>query len=664
MPNILYILDDKVDLESFAKYVKKKASPNLYICPLTVDSDLIKRAEKLLSGYGRVRVLNFVKKFNENAFLYRKRFIQFISDFSKGKNEKTINLRKYFAYEEGLSLWWLSLVRETSTFKKKSYHSLAKLITIDKFADEHDIDELYTDIQDDLLKRGIAGNRGKKKAVLEGLPRNNGMPEAGLFFVKTLGFLIFFCLKKIVFKFIYGWDLKKRLKYLAGSKFVFATYFPFADKELLKKNIFKNEYFGALHLTAEKLHRNRVSYIAIFHTNTGFNMKKVLLAKKINLWGQNVLIPEELISFGNIWKTFCGFIRISFRYFKIIPYLRKNFNFNYGKDLKIWDMFTFEWNYSFSGTYAASNILYYYMFSNVMQKISGDALVIYPAEFSGWEGALNIAGKKFNNIKTLGIQHSSLPLLMLTYFNAPCDLASENFREGFPMPDYLGTSGELPRRMFIENGWEAKKVFNIGAIRYQALAKFLKKEVNWKKREKRVVVTLTSIDEENRDVLLMLWQAFRDAKDISFIIKSHPLFDLKKFMRTIDFNMKNKRFIFDTLTPTRELLISSRAVIVAGSSASIDGAACQCPVVIPRLSCVADMNPLTGVNEKLVRYVDNKDELFNTVSSLVHSDYPPVDAGQFKTFVKDYFDIASHEDEYFKRLEKTLLCQKGRIGYA
>jgi len=634
MKNILYIIDDRSNPQRFLKCIEKRKNKdllNFYICPITVDNKAISRISSLLSGYGRIVSLPFIKEFHKNAFSHKDRFIKFLSDFSSGNGKDLINLRRYFTCPfDVFSLWWLSLVEEKSTVKTNSYHNLAKLITIVDFQHDYAIDEIYADIENEDLKKAVFKNKGQRKINIKSGFKNNTPVILMSHFIKALGYAVFFIIRKCILYIISRDGSAKRWAMLKKSKFLFVTYFPFADRKLLDKNIFKNNYLGPLQTSIERQYKNELSWIGMLQDNSGLNISTMRLARQVNGWGYSLFLPEEL-------------------------YIARNFIFDYGKTVNIWDLFQDEWVYSFFGTYLMGNLLYYHIFCNAVSEIKKEAVVIYPSELVAWENALNIACKKNKEVKTVGIQHSSVPLLILKYFHSADDLKEGNMVDSFPAPRYLATTGEIPMKILVSGGWPKERVFNIGAIRYHRLLKLLEKETDWNKRDKRVVVALSIVKEEAREILSILKETFRDKDICTFVIKPHPACPVNDIFKAMGIESADNKFKLEINDiPLEDLLLSSRAVLVASSAASLNGIACQCPVIIPRLSCMADMNPLSGINEELASYVTNSHELMETVRSIVDSSTSPVEFDKSRAFINNYFTLMNGEDEYFRRLAREV----------
>lgn len=663
MTRILYIIDNKVNTDEFIKYIENKAVKErfiFYICPITIDSDSVSHVREKLLRFGEVAILPFIARFNENGFLYKDKFIRFLSDFSSGRNANSVSLRKYFAYPFGnFSTWWFSLIAEKNTAKSRMYHDFIKLITIFDFRNDYSTNEIYIDIEDNNLKKAILRNKEREKITAQIRPKDKLGVSLITYFTKALGYFVFFIIRKGILFISAGPSIKKRINLLKDTKFLLITFFPFAaDRESLKKNIFKNKTFGPLEESLEERYKGEITWIGVEKEYSGLNVEDIKLAKKINAWGYNLFLQEELITSRELLTGFFIFLFLSFKFLMKIPYLSRNFIFDNKKRINLWDIFQEGWIYSFFGSNLMGGLFYYRIFSNIMSTIRKEAVVIYPAELQWWENALNIARQRNKKIKTVGIQHSSAPFLFLSYFNSPADFNCGNGLEAFPAPDYLGTCGSIPAKLLVDSGWPKEKIFDIGAIKYHKLSRFLEKEIEWNQREKKIVVALSMIKEESHELLLMLRQSFGNEDICTFIIRPHPatITLINDFIKVSGIDTFGKKFILDVDTPLENLLVTSRALIVASSTVSLDAVACQCPVVIPRLSCMVDMNPVSNVIEGLVIYTHSQEELKVAVRSIVDSEKSPIEFSKCKSFFNEYFTIVDNEDGYFMRLQERVMA--------
>lgn len=662
MKRILYIVDDKADPKSFLDHIrriKNKEDLSFFICPVTTNNNFISAVKDGLSEFGNTELLPFVEEFNKNAFLYKDRFIKFLSDFSSGRQDGLISLKKHFMHPfDNFSLWWLSLIQEKSTVKKESYHNLAKLVTIVDLLRNYSPDEVYLDIQNRELKWSILRNKGGIRLVLKERSLNNGLVLLAVSLVKAIGYVALFIVRKCIIYFIFRRDRSKKVSSLKNSKFLLVTYFPFreAENRIFNGGIFKSKYFGSLQASLEGRHKDEISWMGILQYSSRLNIKTIKLIKRMNACGYRIFLPEELISLHEVATSTFVFFRACLRFLKIIPYLARRFGIDTdtaGK-VNIWDIYRGEWVGSFFDSYLVAGLLYYRIFLNLIPRLQHKAVIMYPAELHAWENALNIARKKHKGVKTIGIQHSSVSLLQLNYFNAPVDLKYEDAIDSFPLPDCLGCSGKIPMQLLINNGWPKEKIFLLGAVRYHGLSSLLKERVHWGSRPKKITVALSHTKFEVEELLSALKQAFHNNNICTFLIKPHILYPLRDIIRLVDSGYFGRNFKLCIDEPLDELMSSSRAVITTGSTASLDGILCQCLVIIPKLSCRVVMNPLSEDSDGFAIYVSNQDELSYAVTSVINSKDSPIEFSKIKPFIDGYFAFADREDEYYLRLENEL----------
>ena len=215
-------------------------------------------------------------------------------------------------------------------------------------------------------------------------------------------------------------------------------------------------------------------------------------------------------------------------------------------------------------------------------------------------------------------------------------------------------SGKIPMQLLVDNGWPKEKIFVLGAVRYHELSKLLQEEIDWGRRPKKITIALSHAKFEVEELLSILKQAFCDNDICTFLIKPHILYPVRDIIRLVNSSYSGHNFKLCINEPLEDLMISSRAVITTGSTASLDGIICQCPVIIPKLSCRIVMNPLTEDNDGFAIYVSNQDELISAVTSVVNSKESPIEFSKIKPFINGYFAFAGTEDEYYLRLENKL----------
>jgi len=406
----------------------------------------------------RVNVLDFLKLFNKTALSAKDTYVKFISDFANLEVSKGCNIKQYFKFPfKDFSVWWFSLIAEKSTLKTDSYQRLIKILTILDISNGSHCDEIWLDISDyniaSLITRHYA--QAKVKAVnlrrygikkrLSGSARPILMFISALARFKNLSMKTFFVRKSMG-------DSKDRKRKLRESDFLLVTCFPLLDEDRLKENVFIDKYYQPLQAALAKHYKGRFSWLGMILEFAGYDLKKsTSLAKQVNDWGDNLICCEEFLNLWDLIVVLWGYFYIYARFMLKKSWIMNNFKYP-GIKTNLWPVFGDDWFLSFGGWHLIDGIASYRVFKNLRAFLRKDARVLYLAEMYSWEKALNIALSGPERIKTVGIQHASVPLLLLNYFNDKSELLSGDNIQKMPASDYLGCAGRIPARLLEEPG--------------------------------------------------------------------------------------------------------------------------------------------------------------------------------------------------------------------
>ena len=299
-----------------------------------------------------------------------------------------------------------------------------------------------------------------------------------------------------------------------------------------------------------------------------------------------------------------------------------------------------------------SNLGFARIFDSITAALPEGATVMYLAENKAWERALNFAFHREKKLKTVAVLHTSLPLLLLSFFDYKDDLKEpEGAPFAIPRPDYTACNGRIPLELFRKTGWDDEKAFLWFALRYQHLKAYLGENISWRERQNRILVVLSTIPRESQELLFFVHRAFRDAeKNCQIIIKEHYHLPAKFYMKRLKMDFDRERFVFSN-EDLNKTLRTVKAAIVTGSSVALESLALGCPVIIPRLASVVDMNPLSGVSD-LPIYVDSPRILRGTAEDIIKRPDSPLSFDKRKRFIEDYFEFFDSERDLLERIEK------------
>lgn len=677
MNNILYVFDEKAT--GGKCFQDCKSNNRIFACPLITNQDFISTTLQKLRVKRKQEVTSipFVHYFNEKAFSIRKNFIRFITDFAEMPIVNEKNLKEYFKSPfENFSTWWFSLIAEKNTLKTNSYHNLVKLLTILDIQEKYACNEIWLDIGDREITQAITNyfrNIGLKCIDLKNHRKKPEFIYFALIFKETIAHLLYIFRRLVLIKKIMR-ELNNRKKILRDSQYLLVTYFPLVNKEAIKQERFVNRYYQPLQNALEEKYKGKFSWLAMIVSNPDFGFKKsITLAKQIDKWNQNFFLSQEWLTPWDFFMMAFQYSYITMKFFLKLPFISQKFSYPIPASsnlslpasrqtrqdalstrggVNIWPLFKKDWYRSFCGWILIDGLLHYRIFTKVFSQLKEDTIITYFAENHAWEKALNVAAHKKGRLKVIGIQHTIVSLLHLMYFNHKTELQYKNDIQTMPKPDFLACVGKMPAEFFQKMGWNENRVFVWGAIRFQHFKHLLKHNTPWNNRENKVVIALSISDEESKEVLLYAYQAFKNNPYYQVIIKGHPFLFVSSLVESL--NIKLNANIFKIVdTPLNKLLPTAKALVAAGSSASLEGIACQCPVIIPRLAGTVDMNPLSGISD-LPIYVESPENLRKVVDEIMDREDSPISYEKCRTFIENYCEFLDSDEEFLRRLERKV----------
>ncbi|MDP2923767.1 MAG: hypothetical protein Q8O30_08645 [Candidatus Omnitrophota bacterium] len=646
---VLLVFDDSLSLPKVFREAEKLEAAKFILCPLTTNDGTISVVrEKLASiSQAEIKLIDFPDIFNQVGYSLRSDFVNFISDFSEFKiNNRT--LKYYFKYPfKDFSIWWFSLIAEKNTLKTISFHNFAKFIAIMDIIDNERCKEVWMDIGNLALYESIRVNTRTYPLKIHNFnARARRQPfSISIAITTNLLFFLFSLLKRFVLARCNMKRQKDRIAKLKNSKYLAVTYFPLVDKKALDFNKFINRYYGPLQVALRKNEENSHSWLAMVVDEEGFDFSKSLnLANKINEWGDNLFVCEEWVGFSDLLRILVDHLYFSFRFLLIRPQIKKGFR--YRDKLIIWPLFASDWLSSFCGKTLMEALYYSRVFTNVFLALGHNTKVLYLSEMHAWEKVLVCAGNKVKGLKIIALQHATVPLLLLHYFNSPSELDNKNIISCMPKPDFLGCSGRVTNRLFSECGWPRERLFFSGALRYQ----HLKNAVNNcdQKRKDKILVALSILPGESRELLYYLYQAFKGESGYKIVIKGHPDTPIETILKGLDVKFDEKLFDFVN-TPLSELMKDSKVVITNVSSAAIEAIAYRLPVLSVLLSTYLNMNPLRGLCE-LVEFIKTPIKL-REVATVHLKHFQLLDYDACYNFINDYFTFFNSDSEFLEKIE-------------
>lgn len=656
--NALYVFDEMSNFKKLTRYCAKKNIRKIFLCPMTTKHTSILVVKRLCSLINcEATIIPFVEHFNKIAFSERDNFIRFLLEFAEKPRFGSVNFKEYFKYPHSLfSVWWLSLISEKSPQTSDSYHNLIKLLTILKLIKECECKRILLDIESAELSYTIIDNSRDGGYVCEAFRKHRLKSQIICLLINFLKAIkyYFYSIYKIFIVTVNARSLGFRKEILKNAQYIAITYFPLIDRESLRQERFVNEYYGLLQTALENKYKDKFIWLAMTPGINGFSFKdSIKLGRQINMWSYPLYFLEEWITLKDLFIIMAHYICFTMKCIIKIPYLSKKFEYS-KKPINIWRIFKEDWFSSFAGSALMSGIFHFRAFKNISNNLKKGVVVIYLAENHTWERALNFNLHENKDFRSIGILHTAVPLLFLQLFDSR-DGSTKGGETGLTMPgpDYLACNGKIPLKLFQARGWNEKEAFLWFAIRYQHLKRHLQRKIPWESRQNKILVVLSSSAKESRELLCYIHQAFIGRRNYQVIIKAHYSLAAHPLIRHINLDFDKNTFLFSD-EKLDKFLPLVKAMVMAGSTSALESIAFACPVIIPRLSGVIDMNPLSGISD-LPIYVSSPKELQATVDEIIKRKDSPVSHDKCRDFIENYFEFANSENELIEKIENCFV---------
>ncbi|OGW84707.1 MAG: hypothetical protein A2987_06650 [Omnitrophica bacterium RIFCSPLOWO2_01_FULL_45_10] len=646
----LYVFDDTSCIDKFVRWSAKDKSGQIFLCPVTTNQDMVALTRTRLASLeaSEVKTLPYLDYFNKISFSERENFIKFISELGSKNNH-------HFKYKHSdFSVWWTSSIVEKNQWRDSSYHNLVKLLAILRLTDEHGIKEIMVDVGSPELSAAIMDNGpvlGYKCTDFRHSKKKSPPFLIFVNFLKASKYWLYFMYKLIILSVnTRGQDSRKEI--LKNIRYAVFTYFPLVDKESSTQNRFVNKYYNALQSELEDRYRDGIIWFAITYNIGGLSFKKAVeLGRRFNLRNGRIYFVEEWLTLIDALSSLAEYVSFAGRFFKKISAFSEGLKYS-NSQINIWSLFEDDFFSSFAGSALMNGIFFHKIFRNISNEIKEKTIVLYPLENKAWERALNFVFHE-RDVKTVGILHTAISLLLLQFFDYRDDLREDlRTASSIPLPARIACYGKSSLELLKKSGWSDKKIFLLSAIRYQHLKEYLKSDIPWNNRENKVLVVLSVNRKELREMLIYIHQAFNGKTDYQVILKEHYLYPVKLLVRSLGINFDSDTFVVSN-DNIMNFLSSAKAAIVASSSAALESIAVGCPVIVPRLSSVVDMNPLSGVSDLAV-YSNSPAHLRKIVDDYMRREEGPLAHERRKNFIENYFDLTSTSDNLVERIENSL----------
>ena len=639
----LLVFNDKIPLGHLS--FLRSLAPNWILFPITANEEVV---ESMKRGFEEAdmcvdAILPVATMLQQTASDIKDRYVDYVESLTDRSIVGSSSIKDYFAHPfEDFSLWWLSGVFEKSNYKTETLHRLVKLTTILNICRDFKVRSVAYSVPDRFLFEDIARNQKQFGLSVHLIGR---FARLGLLreILGQIGRTLISCVsytKKWARVYVFRTKIRRFRSSRRSAPLMAVTYFPLIDKNALSNGIFVNRYFEPLQSAFGNREKSSISWLAMPVPIDGFSwMDALKLAEQFIKKGYGFYLVEEWLRFSGICKAVAIYLYLLLRFLRVSKKIREYCIFG-NSEVKTWSTFRCAWLSSYLGPDSLRELINYSMFRACFKELHGCKKLIYLCENQSWEKAMCLAARDLPVVK-IGIQHTSTPIFAPRLF-----FYSSAKQPQLPMPDYLACAGRIPAALHERFGFPAHKIVEWGALRYQHLGRCLARQVSWEEREEFVVVAGSILYQETRELLEWTALAIGQNKDIGVVLKAHPAQPyepiLNEFPEVCDkFEISHK--------PIDELLSKAKGLIVSSSTCAIEGIALGCPVIVPHLFSLVDMNPLRDVS-KLPEYVSSVTELRNKLRQIFSSSVSPLNPEACNQLVYSYFKFLDSNEKFLSGL--------------
>lgn len=480
-----------------------------------------------------VNVISIPALIEANADELRSRYLAWIYEFAESKIDGR-RLIDSLKVRPGFSYWWMTLFAEKSSYLKSPQITDAiGLLAFDEWSKHGtSIKHVKLASANQALQRSIRkwckprnicfeshqlSSKNKPKTALK--QNINWIPhtiKAGLWLVKYL--IERWALRGV------GIDEWKN----SVSKSTFISYFFNFCPKAAKDGRFESFYWATLPAVLDDQNVS-TSWLHIYVKNSvvpnAMSARKLILKfnESHNKRQVHVLL-DSFLELRTILRAIRDFINVQ-RLGRV--YSKKVFQAKPKNSLEIQAilhcLFEEDWNRSFFGVDAISNLLMLNLFERAFLSLPGQNNGVYLQENIGWEYGMIHAWHAANNKNLVGFPHATVRFWDLRYF---CDPRSHSKNKAdSPMPDFVAVSGDSIKHAYLEGGYPAKDLIEVEALRYLHLKKIdNKQKVSQSSFGKpRQVLVLGDYLASHTIKQMNLLQEISDVlKDVEITVKPHP----------------------------------------------------------------------------------------------------------------------------------------------
>jgi len=154
---MLYIFDADASVNSIDR-LEVDIKDAVHLFPLTSRTAVLNAALDIFRKKGcEVKIINAADKINLSSDAVRGTYLRFISELPDKLKYQGVDIKKIFALDGHVSLWWFGLIAEKNTYKSDSFFRLAQFDAVTKIIESEKIKGVVCGVKSGKLSKTLAG---------------------------------------------------------------------------------------------------------------------------------------------------------------------------------------------------------------------------------------------------------------------------------------------------------------------------------------------------------------------------------------------------------------------------------------------------------------------------------------------------------------------------
>ena len=538
----------------------------------------------------------------QHGFELRKNYLSFVHSIGflliDGKP-----LIDYFQLDNGLNLWWSSLISEKANWSKSpEIFTIIRILAFSKWNEINLITTLTLTTSDKVLaevfelwcsRRNIPFSlnftRTTSSLFAKYKPNKDLLP---------LPFQALIWIARHLFK---RWSLRGAgLDFwkISNNKLTFVSYLFNCPPDIVTDSCFQSPYWGDLlalldkyNISSNWLHL----YISDSLLPTSSSAAKALDNINSHYSGHQVHASlDSFLSLTLVAQTLFDWFLLCLRSFGLAHKISKSID-----QPELWILLKYSFSNSVRGVSAIKNCLYGRQFNAAIQYLPSSSTCFYLQENMDWESLL-VQNWRLASLGTLiGVPHSSIRFWDLRYFYDPRAFLI------IPFPDFVAVNGPHAKRMFLDSGYREEQLVEVEALRYLYLSSYTFSDLPSAETSSgpiRLLVLGDYLYKNNNLILNLLGSLSTDVlRNLTITLKPHPACSINP----LSFPRLNIKCTSD---PLPELLSNSDIALTSSlTTAALDAYCFGLPVISIVDPIEFNLSPLRGYTD--VYFVSTSSEL-------------------------------------------------------